>query len=215
MSPPSKALLFAMLALTLTGACPRLRPSPRAVEALPEVIDVTPGQAIDDAGRKKLLEGLKQADADGPKASERQKRVLRWTLTFATKDGEDYLNQLAALQAILAVPEKDGEETKYRVLRDLKKLPAKGEIEDLREIKRIFWVDDRAASVQPLARALGLKNEPAHIVAFFPEELEKELLQKELKFKGLKEDQITQTRFRVMKRGDKYAPFVIDQTEKK
>jgi hypothetical protein len=59
--------------------------------------------------------------------------------------------------------------------------------------------------------ALGMSSVPDHIVAFFPKELEDELLKKELKFKGLKENEIKETRFRVMKRGNTYTPYVVDQ----
>jgi hypothetical protein len=56
---------------------------------------------------------------------------------------------------------------------------------------------------------------PDHVVAFFPEKLEKELLAKELKFAGRKEEEIFETRFKVVKKGDKYEVEVVEQKPKK
>jgi hypothetical protein len=140
--------------------------------------------------------------------NERKKRLLRWSLLFDTKTGADYAKQLAALEAILAVPDKEG---KYLVIRDLTQRPVKLEDEDLKKINRIFWIDDEEKSVGPLSQQLGLKEKPAHVVAFFPEKLEKELAEKELKFANKKVDDIQQTRFRVIRSGDKYAVVVIEQ----
>jgi hypothetical protein len=141
-------------------------------------------------------------------AEARKKRMLRWTMLFDTKTGADYAKQLAALEAILAVPDKEG---KYLVIRDLTQRPVQLEEEDLRKINRIFWVDDEEKSVGPLVQELGLKEKPAHIVAFFPEKLEKELVEKELTFANKKVDEIRQTRFRVIRSGDKYSVVIIDQ----
>ena len=141
-----------------------------------------------------------------------QQRTLRWVLVFDTKNGEDYAKQLAAFDAILAVPAGD---TEYQVIRDLSKRPVKGKVEDLDQIKRIYWVDDKPESVKPLAKALGLTTTPDHIVSFFPEKLEKELLEKELKFAGRKENDIYETRFKVVKKGEKYEVEVVEQKPKK
>ncbi len=44
--------------------------------------------------------------------------------------------------------------------------------------------------------ALGLRATPPHMVAFFPQAVEDDLLRKELNFQGRQEEDITQTRFR-------------------
>src|SRR5262249_35046917 len=127
-------------------------------------------------GGKGKGKGTGEGDLEGPgkgNISVRQRRVLRWTMIFNTTDGYDYVKQLAALGAIIAVPTTDGD---YMVIRDLNRRPATGKIEDLTEINRIFWVDDRAESVVPLGQALGLRPPPARVVAFFPAELEEKLL---------------------------------------
>lgn len=163
-------------------------------------------------GGKGKGKGKGEGDLEGDgksNISNRQKRVLRWTLNFDTLNGEDYRRQLSALGAILAIPDQDG---KYKVFRDLKGRNAKGAIEDIAEIKRIFWVDDRPDSVAQLAMALGIQPRPQIIVAFFPEEFEAELLKKELAFRGKKEEDIKGTRFRVQNmRAGKYVAIVESQ----
>jgi hypothetical protein len=139
----------------------------------------------------------------------RAKRVLRWTLLFNTRDGRDYLNQLKAFGAILAVPD-DKAPDGYLVIRDLNNPTPKAE--DIAEIKRIFWIDDKPASVRSLAAALKLPT-PAHFVVFFPVAFEEELLKMELAYRGRKESEITETRFEVRRgRGERaYDPHVLDQ----
>ena len=60
--------------------------------------------------------------------TQRQKRVLRWTMLFDTRDGDEYAEQLRALGAILAVPGKDRE---YLVIRDLSKRPVTGQVQSV------------------------------------------------------------------------------------
>lgn len=158
-----------------------------------------------DKGKDKG-EGALEGPGKG-KISARQKRVLRWVMIFNTANPDDYRNQLRELGAILAYPDQKGG---YRVLRELVR-PARGEIEDLDKIKRIFWVDDKPQSVGSLSHSLGISPPPPHFVAFFPEKLEADLLQKELKYRGKKEEDIKETRFRVARHGGKYEPVVEDQ----
>lgn len=166
-----------------------------------------PGQG----GGKDRGVGEGEGSGVGPgkgKLSQRAKRVLRWTMIFDTRDGRDYLRQLEALGAFLGIPQEDGT---YRIIRDLKNLPAVGEVEELNKIQRIFWIDNKTDSIDGLARALGLKNVPAHVVAFFPETLEADLLKRELQYRGLQEHQIKETKFRVLQRGNSYEPQVTEQ----
>jgi hypothetical protein len=137
---------------------------------------------------------------------ERVKRQLRWTMTFNTRDGSDYLHQLKALGAILAYEGLDG---KYMIIRDLGKRPAKAEAAALPD--RIYWIDDRPESVKSLAVALGIPT-PKKFVAFFPENLEKELLRKELAYAGRSEQDIHETRFNIVPAPTGYTPRVVSQT---
>jgi hypothetical protein len=140
--------------------------------------------------------------------NERLKRTLRWVMVFDTFNGEDYARQLAGLGAILAFPRSKDQ---YLVVRDLNTRPARGHVEDIEKIKRIYWVDDKRESITPLCLALGVKPVPDHVVAFFPEKLEKKLLELELKYKGRKESEIYETRFKIVKSASGYDPVVIDQ----
>jgi hypothetical protein len=141
------------------------------------------------------------------KFSQRQTRVLRWVMRFNTLNGNDYRRQLAGLGAILAFPQSDGS---YMVYRDLR-APAKGEIEDIASIKRIFWVDDKKDSIRSLAGAMEVPVPDGPVVAFFPVSLEAELLKKELAYRGKKEEDIKETHFKINVRGGNYIPEVVEQ----
>jgi hypothetical protein len=135
----------------------------------------------------------------GGQLSERERRMLRWVMVFETQNPNDYVNQLAGLGAILAIPTK--QEGEYHVIRDLHKRPAKPELEDVAKLNRIYWVDDKPQSVSGVMRVLGLPANVSHFVAFMPQELEIKLGEKELKYRGLAEDQIFETKFRVVRLG--------------
>jgi hypothetical protein len=158
--------------------------------------------------------GPGEGNLSGPgkaRMSQREKRQLRWTMMFNTRDGNDYLRQLQALGAILAIPQEGGQ---FLVLKDLSRRPAVGEIEDITKINRIYWIDDKQQSVTSLSNALGLVPPPRLIAAFFPESLEKELLDKERRwFKG-SEDDILETKFQVSHRGGTYEAVVVGVTGK-
>lgn len=138
----------------------------------------------------------------------RWKRKLRWTITFNTQSGGDYLRQLDALGAILAVKTPNGE---LKCIKNLMARPTKLETEDLNKLSRIFWIDDKRESVEQLARALGLDFVPGEVVALFPQSFEKELLQKELSFRNRTEKEILETRFQILMRGRGYDIIVTDQ----
>jgi hypothetical protein len=192
---------------------------------------------IDKAAREKMFSGLGRGgpgvgggeghgngpgtgDGQGPgnggTLTKRQKRLLRWSMLFNTQSGDDYARQLQNIKpgsgAILAYPMGDGRE--YRVIRDLAKRPAVGQVEDIRKIKSIFWIDDRPESVAGLARALQVPA-PSHFVAFFPPELEAELARIEHEYKNLNEEQIEETKFEVMPTRDGYQARVVFQSAKR
>jgi hypothetical protein len=146
----------------------------------------------------------------------RQKRVQRWSMTFNTQSGDDYARQLAGIKpgsgAVLAIPVGNHQ---YKVIRDLNKRPVQGRIEDLDSLHSIFWVDEKPESVANLARALQINPAPPWIAAFFPPELENELLRQEReKSGGAKEDDIEETRYVVVKSPDGYRPQCISCTLK-
>jgi hypothetical protein len=174
-----------------------------------------PGKGQGGSGRDGGKDAGKDTGKDkftGPgvnKFSQRQTRVLRWVMRFNTLNGNDYRRQLAGLGAILAFPQPDGG---YVIYRDLTKTPAKGEVEDIAGIKRIFWVDEKKDSIRSLASAMDVPVPDGPIVAFFPVELEAELLRKELLYKGKKEEDIKETHFKINRgSGGKYVPEVVEQ----
>jgi hypothetical protein len=146
------------------------------------------------------------------KISRTQQRMLRWTMIFNTEDGRDYARQLSSLGAIVAFQDPE-DPNEYRVIRDLKASPAPSQREDITQIKRIFWVDDKPGSVRSLAGALGV-GKPEFFAMFFPSSLEQTLLKKELSYRGRTEDQIDSTRFKVVRSGDGYEVQVEAQTAK-
>lgn len=154
--------------------------------------------------------GTGELEGDGKgHISVRQKRLLRWTMEFNVRSGGDeYLRQLAALGAILAIPDPRGG---YRV-GDLARRPVQWRNEDLAKLNRIFWIDSQPETVASLCAALGIRPVPPQIVAFFPHEMEKELLAKELRFRGRNEDDIKETKFEIVRRGGgRYEPIVSEQ----
>ncbi len=171
-------------------------------DARKKLFNVAAGQGkggTGSGGGEGAGQGTGTGDDKGPgnskgKLSQRQKRLLRWTMVFNTRNGGDYLRQLSLLGATLAVPEPDGQ---YRVYRDLRP-GSQGEIEDLATIKSIYWIDDRPESVNGLMAALGVRTNPPHFVAFFPQNLEDKLAKLEHDYKGLSEDQIHSTRFEII-----------------
>ena len=160
--------------------------------------------------------GTGEGDTFGPgkgKINKRVQRQLRWTLIFNIHDPEDYARQLRALGAILAIP---GPNDTFLVIDDVLKRPVTPTPRDVKELNRMYWIDDRKDSIAPLARTLGLSETPPYFYAFFPPELEKELLKKELEYRRLPEDRIEETRFRVRRTatGRGYEPVVEDQETK-
>jgi hypothetical protein len=166
-----------------------------------------------EGGGKGKGKGTGTGDLQGPgkiNVEQREKRQLRWTMTFNTRDGEDYLRQLQALKAMLAIEGPNGE---YLVIEDLRKRPVVPVARSLSEINRIYWIDDRPESVRSLARGLQMPA-PPRFIALFPIELEQDLLRKELAYRHLAEDDIAETRFQVRATGRGYEAFVVYQSKR-
>jgi hypothetical protein len=121
------------------------------------------------------------------------KRQMRWTMTFATADGRDYVRQLKTMRAIIAFPKSNGETLVFRNLTS----PYVGKVEDVGTIKRMYWIDNNPGLMQQLRFTLNLNFTPTQVIAFFPDELEKRLLAKELAYRGLREEQIQETFFKI------------------
>jgi len=195
---------------------------------------------LDESIRSKLADGLKPGKGEGGPGSgggmgtgtgmgtgsgtgdgkttlnKREKRMLRWNMRFTAGNGAEYLGQLKGLGAILAFPVTGGENPQYKVVRDVRPGGALLD-EDLSQIQRIYWIDDKPASVQDILQALGARLPvlPGRFIAFMPETLEKQLYEMEKHYvtKVLRmpfnEDKIDETQFRVVFKRGKYQPELI------
>lgn len=188
---------------------------------------LTAGKGRGGSGRdggKDKGKGTGDGEGTGPgqqksALTQREKRMLRWSMTFDTGfNGNEYLNQLSGLGAILAIPTDENNPPKgYYVVENvnLKRRPVPLVEKDVSDIQCIFWVDDRPDSVRSLAQALGLRHNVSHIVAFMPPKVEEKLFTLERQYRHLKEDDIYETKFKVRRSGGGYEPYVVGQTPKR
>lgn len=166
--------------------------------------------------------GEGEGDGEGPgkgsgkvKLTAREKRMLRWHMRFTARTGEEYLSQLRALGAILAIPVVGD----LKIVRDLRP-GAKLLTEDVSKINRIYWIDNTPNGVRDVLGSLGLdvKPRPDRFIAFMPGPLEKRLYEMERHYveKGLRrhfvEDKISETEFRVVKKGGRWQPEIVRVT---
>jgi hypothetical protein len=96
-------------------------------------------------GGKGKSTGPGEGDGAGPgrgRINKRVQRNLRWTLVFNIRDPADYVRQLHALGAILAIP---GPNDTYLMIDDLLKRPVSPMPRDIRQLNRMYWIDDRAS----------------------------------------------------------------------
>ena len=140
--------------------------------------------------------------------TKRQRRKLRWVIGFqltAFNDRAlflDHLRQLAALQAVLAIPDPSG---RCYVYHDLNGRPPQGRLEDISKMDRIWFTDHRRETTTTFAKELNLPFIPPRLIVFFPRELEERLAKMEEEFRGQKEDEIREhIRFLVVPRRGTY-----------
>jgi hypothetical protein len=171
--------------------------------------DLKPGKGPGGTGKDGV--GGRNGNPKGPLPIS-VKRMLRWSLIFNTRSGQDYLNQLRSLDAILAIPVGDG--NSFKIVRDLSgNGTARLLDEDVSSINRIFWSDNRPESVAAIMKAIGYPKTPSHFVAFMPKTLEQDMYELEAKYMGRSEDQIHETTFVVVRQRDgNYRPVVKSQT---
>jgi RNA polymerase sigma factor (sigma-70 family) len=143
---------------------------------------------------KKDFREKQPARKDGrPRPDKEQGRILRWKIVFNTKDGKEYAEQLEALGAKLAIPTR--ERNQYRVICDLSKRPVRTTVEDISRVDHIFLLETAKEPIRMLAKELGLKEPPEHIVVFLPRLVEDELRRKEVDFAHRPEKEIVETTF--------------------
>lgn len=195
---------------------------------------------LDDNLRNKLADGLRPGKGEGgigegggkdrgtgkgtgpgegdgkATLTKRERRMLRWHMGFTANTGPQYLAQLKDLGAILAFPVNAGGSMQYKVVRELR--PG-GRLldEDLANIQRIYWIDDKPNSVMDVLNALGarLPALPAQMIAFMPKELEDRLFEMEKNYVTrtlrlpFNEDKIDETHFRVVFKRGKFQPELV------
>lgn len=186
---------------------------------------------LGDDLQKKLLGGGKPGTGGGPGsgdgpnkdgnggkgASSSRQRSLRWVLQFRTFSGRDYLDQLAALNAEVAIP-LPRDNNQLILYRNLKN-PGKGEMMTQDQLVRlsgqIQFSDIRRESVRSVSEALGLEFVPSSFWAFLPRGIEEELSRLEKGYNNRQPEDIAETKFQVQIVGGRYKFIVSEQTLKR
>ncbi len=175
---------------------------------------------LDETLRKKFLQepGGNKGAGNGPGgiANDARSRSLRWVLRFTTTDGQDYLDQLAAMGAVILIPlPPENKECSY--FPNLKKpgerrLATEGDLKKL--AGQVRFSDARPESVRAVCEALSVKEKARTFWAFFPKGLEDELARKEMGYRNRRPEDVAETVFRVTLRDGKAEIAVVDQAAK-
>jgi hypothetical protein len=209
---------------------PNLQDNPDFVKVIAQSPNLDKLKKMNDDLRRRLIEGVNSnrgsgnesgtgnTKEPGPGSSGKGsgnstgERTLRWTLSFSTSSGKDYLNQLAMMKAKLLIPQPQDWQS-VNLISDLGN-PGKGEPIDPSSIREMIFVDDRAESVASLCRALGLDFVPPQFIAVFPKSIEDELAAKEIAFRGRRPNEIASTTFKILIRDGSYTITVTEQKRK-
>ncbi|VTS02263.1 hypothetical protein [Tuwongella immobilis] len=185
--------------------------------------------ALDETIRNKITGGAKKdtgGNGNGASAlpgvgdgeggfggTKTSRRIIRWKLVFNTRSGTDYLAQLAALEASIAVPEAPSWDRlrMYPNPNDSKRYEAA----DPTTFPEMHFIDDRRSSVSEVAEALNLNETPPYFLAFIPKKMEEELARLERGFRNRKEEEIASTTFQVLVVNGKPQIRVTDQQLKR
>jgi hypothetical protein len=183
---------------------------------------------LDEEMKKALLDGMNGNKGKGPgagssgaavegpgagtkgDATSSSNRAVRWELNFKTENGNDYVNQLAAMKATLVIPQPANWKAN-KAYTNLTAHPPAGEDFNIDKLPGLYFVDDDPGSAGRLTRSMGLDFSPPHFIAFFPKDIEEELAAKERAFRGRKESEIFSTTFKILIRDGKPTITVIDQ----
>jgi hypothetical protein len=141
--------------------------------------------------------------------TQRDKRLLRWTLHFNISNTPDYLAQMVGLGGVLAIPveRKSDDEYVYRIVRDPHRRPVQLVKDNVTRTDRIRWKDGNRESVDAMMALLGLNIRPDHFAAYMPPELEAILFELEKAHaQGHTENEIDKTEFRIRHEGGRYFP---------
>jgi hypothetical protein len=134
-------------------------------------------------------------------------RAARWIMHFRATNARDYMNQMAALGAEIAFPDRGDQWLFF----DLTQANPTGVVRDLSGESRMYWIE-QGDSIPAICQALGIPS-AEFMVTFFPIEIENRLLEMELAYMGPKQEQdILQTHFEVFRSGGGYDVRVTSQT---
>jgi hypothetical protein len=152
-------------------------------------------------------EGTGGVGGGGTGTTGRGARVARWVLHFNTQSSPHYLQQLDGLGAEIAFPAVGN---RWQYFFNVGSPRRRSEIRDLGGENRLYWVDEKPQSVGGVAQVLGIPTPPFMIV-FLPVPLEDRMLEMELAYQNLTEEQILRTDFQVITRGGSYDVRVTRQ----
>jgi hypothetical protein len=170
--------------------------------------DLSPAATAAPPGKPEVAPPPRDIDTKATK-----ERLGRWVLRFRVKGGEDYVAQLAALDAVVVVPTTP-DNKRFLLFSDLTKPETAHEVtaDDLKPYASRFQLsDNRPQSVQSVCEALGVKGQPKMFWVYFSRELERDLARKEVGYRGRRVEDIKQTIFTTFVRDGKCEFVVVDQ----
>jgi hypothetical protein len=149
----------------------------------------------------------------GTGADSTRARGLRWVMRFNTRSGQDYLSQLAALNAVVMIPVPPKND-KMIILRDLRnpridQYATDSDIEQ--QSQKIQFQDVRKASNEAIQEALRLPFTPSAFWAFFPKDLEEKMSRLEVAYQNKRPEDIRETIYQVIITGGEPQLRVVAQ----
>jgi hypothetical protein len=144
----------------------------------------------------------------GGGATGRAARPARWVLIAQGTDIRSYLVQLDGLGAAFAVP---GRGDRFVYFHNVVGSNRTSEERDLGGENRIYWTFEKPSMVRDFCQFVGISNADM-LVMFLPVELEERMAEMERNFQNKSEEQIAQTRFRIVQRDGRYDVVVAGQT---
>jgi hypothetical protein len=167
--------------------------------------------AVDQAKEalQKNLSG-KSGGGGGSGATGRAARPSRWILNFSFNGTDDYLRQLEGLGATLAFPVQGNN---WKFFPKPSSNRSQSETRDLSTESRLYWVNEDAAMANQMATTMGMSG-AQFVTIFLPKTLEDRMLDLELQYMNLEEDEIASTRFQCFSTGSGYDVKVISQIPK-
>ncbi len=149
---------------------------------------------------------------------ERTSRMDRWLIIMPSDDTAMFMDKLREIEAILVLPLGGGQFMMYEDLSS-QKAGRKTTSTELFHLNRIWYTSRDLDLRRGLAADRGMPQIPDYIAIFIPQSLERELLNKELAFRGRTEKQLMEehwrTSFEVARRGTTWIVQVREQSRSK